>query len=131
LSDAFYNGIAATASDLITRFGRDVTFVAKRTTEPASEPWKANTGGETTIALKGAFAPPNTVRQFGVTSLGLGTEFENMLQKSEQIIIVNSGDNDMRDYHVARDGGIDWGIIGIQQLKPGNVGILSFVLVRR
>lgn len=132
MSDEFYTRLAATASRLITEKGRSINFVKQsETPADASKPWNGPIASETLLPLRGVFVPPNTVRQFGITALGRGTEFEDMLAKSEQVVITNSGDNDLREYRTLRDGGVDWGIIGLQELKPGNIGLLAFVGVRR
>jgi len=133
VSDEFFTAIADRASELIIRFGRDLTLV-RQSRDPVnpSKPWNGpGTFSEETLILQGVFAPPNQVRQFGITALGEGTEFMDLMSISEQIIIVNSYDNDLRDYRIARDGSVDWGIIGIQTLKPGKVGLISFLEVRR
>lgn len=133
MSDAFYANIERTVTGLITRFGRDVQFIREsRTPSDSTKPWNGpGAGQQEVLTLKGVFTNPNTVREFGITSLGLGTEFVDLMEMSQQVIITNSGDNDLRQYRVARDNGIDWNFLAVQQLRPGNVGILSFVLVRR
>lgn len=136
MSDAFYTKLQATANKIIADKGRDLTLIAENeTAADPSKPWEGASAlaVESTLAIKGAFVPPNTVRQFGVTALGLGTEFMDLMDMSEQVIIAATGDNDVRDYRTVLDSyqGDRWGIIGIQQLRPGNVGVLSFILVRR
>ncbi len=78
-----YNRLAQTAARLVKNNGRSITFV-KLNEAPvnASRPWKGPaSGGEITLALNGVFVPPNTVRQFGLTALGEGTEFKQSLAK--------------------------------------------------
>lgn len=134
MSDVFYTKVAEKASQIITKFGRQVTLVAEsRTPADPTKPWESPSPAEVTFELYGAFVPPNTVRQFGITALGLGTEFSDLMEMSEQVVILNNGNEDIRKYRIIRDSSdnADWGIIGIQQLKPGNIGIISFVGVRR
>ena len=130
-----YSGLQATATRLITKFGRQVTLLREsQVAADPSKPW--NGPGDAVdpaeLPIYAAFVPPNTVRQFGLTALGLGTDMERLLQMSEQIAISATADNDVRDYQDLRDtDNTVWGIIGIQQLKPGTTGILSFIGVKR
>lgn len=128
-----YVRLQATAQRLIEKNGRQIQFV--RLNENASNtnrPWKGPpTGGETTLDLRGVFVPPNTVRQFGLTALGEGTEVDDLVTMSEQIIITAQGDNDLRIYTEVVDRSERWGIIGLQVLRPADVTLLAFVGVRR
>lgn len=127
-----YTKLAATAERLITENGREITFVRKNQTPlDANKPWNGPNATETTLALYAVFAPPNTVRQFGLTALGDGTEFMDLLSFSEKIAIVYPSTNDLRQYKIIRDGGIDWNMIGLQVLEPGPTKVLAFVGVRR
>lgn len=128
-----YTEIIEVADELTAEFGRAVTFRADDVT-PAdpNQPWDGGGSTETTVELNAVFVPPNTVRQFGVTALGQGTEFMDMLQMSEQIAIVYQGDNDLRNFDYIDDPGLGrWKIIGLQVLRPADDNILSFVAVRR
>jgi hypothetical protein len=126
-----YTKLAATASRLITSNGRSITFVRKsETPADVNKPWKGPVVGETTFVTDGVFVPPNTVRQFGITSLGQGTEFVDLLQFSEQIVILHQGQTDLRQFTILRDGS-DWNILGLQVLCPADVNVLAFVGVRR
>ena len=132
-----YNRLAQTAARLVKNNGRSITFVklsevAADTARPWKGPPSSGAGAaETTLALNGVFVPPNTVRQFGLTALGEGTEFKDLVAFSEQIIITAQGENDLREYTSVVDGGDRWGIIGLQVLKPGPTTLLAFVGVRR
>ena len=127
-----YTSILATAEKLTYKFGRAITLVRlSETPADADEPWNGPTTTETTVALEGVFVPPNTVRQFGLTALGLGTELQDLVTFSEQIIITYPGAVDPREYTIVRDDSMDWGIVGIQQLTPGPDPVLAFIGVRR
>ena len=128
-----YVRLAQTAERLIKNNGRSISFVKlNETPANANRPWKGpGAGGETTLALNGVFVPPNTVRQFGLTALGEGTEFKDLVTFSQQIIIVAQGENDLREYTSVLDGSVRWGIIGLQVLRPGDTTLLGFVGVRR
>ena len=126
-----YVRLAATAKRLVETNGRAITFVRpSEVPDDPNEPWGGSTGAETTLPLFGVFVPPNTVRQFGLTALGQGTEFQDLISMSEQIAIVFPETTDLRQFTQVDDGE-RWGIIGLQVLKPGPVQILAFVGLRR
>ena len=130
----FYASKAATAKRLINKRGRSIELI--RLDESAantSRPWKGppSTPSETTPQLRGVFVPPNTVRQFGLSALGLGTQLEDMISMSDQVIIVAQGEVDLRIFTEVLDDGVRWGIFASQILKPGDVTLLGFLGVRR
>lgn len=128
-----YARLAQTAARLVENAGRDITFV--RLNENAADPtqpWKGPpSGGEVELPAHGVFVPPNTVRQFGLSALGEGTEFVDLVTMSEQVIITFQGENDLREYTEVIDRTERWGIIGLQVLRPGPTTLLAFVGVRR
>lgn len=128
-----YTRLAATALRLVQNAGRSITFVRlNETASDPAQPWKGPaSGGETTLDLTGVFVPPNTVRQFGLSALGEGTEFDDLVTRSEQIIITAQGENDLRSFTEVVDRSERWGIIGLQVLRPGDTTLLAFVGVRR
>jgi hypothetical protein len=128
-----YARLAITASQLIQNNGRSITFVKlSETIADANKPWNGpDADDESTLALNGVFVPPNTVRQFGLSALGEGTEFKDLIAFSEQIIITAQGENDLREYTSVIDRDDRWGIIGLQVLRPGDTTLLAFVGVRR
>jgi len=127
-----YVKLAATADRLITANGRTVTFQRKsEVASDAAKPWGAQTGVDTEFETKAVFAPPNTVRQFGLSSLGQGTEFKDLIEFSDYIGIFYPGSTDMRQFSHVEDGTEVFGIIGLQILKPGDVQLLGFVGIRR
>lgn len=128
-----YTRLATTAARLIKNNGRSITFVKlNETAGDANKPWNGpGAGGESTLALNGVFVPPNTVRQFGLSALGEGTEFKDLITFSEQVIITAQGDNDLREYTSVIDRSDRWGIIGLQVLRPGDTTLIAFVGVRR
>ena len=128
--------LAATALRLITKNGRSITFVNQDgvSVDPL-KPWKSAAspiGGGITFVTVGAFVPPNTIRGFGLSSLGEGSGFEDFVSMSEQIIIVSPGETvDLREFHDVLDRGSYWGITGVQILRPGSLVLLGFVGVKR
>ena len=127
-----YVRLAATAKRLIDKNGREISFVKLNETPiDPNRPWKGTMSGDTLLTLRGVFVPPNTVRQFGLTALGEGTEFKDLITFSEQIIITAQGEVDLREYTSVEDRDERWGIVGLQVLRAADVTLLAFVGVRR
>ena len=134
-----YDRLLATANRLITKAGRPIVLSRQdRTLADPARPWKGNLqtgdgGVPVTLETVGCFVPPNTVREFGITSLGEGTELRDLLTLSQQIIIIpgNVIQTDFRQFTSVIDRGERWGIMAFQVLRPGPVMLLGFVGVRR
>lgn len=127
-----YVSLAATAKRLITKNGRQITFV---TSPPknADRPWKVD---ETDfvpeeVPLMGVFAPPNMVRQFGLSALGEGTEVDDLFTFVQTIAIVYPEQEDIRRFSVVRDQGMDWNMVAFQLLRPADLPIVAYVGLRR
>lgn len=128
-----YASLKTTVDALMTEFGRSITLRrTDRTPADTNKPWDgpANPGTPATITLDAVFVPPNTVRQFGLTALGEGTEVIDMLAFSEQIAII-AQDVDVRGYDTVVDGGATWNVLAYQVLRPGDVYMLGFLGIRR
>lgn len=78
-----------------------------------------------------SFVPPNTVRQFGLSALGEGTEYEDLVAFSQQIGIFFPAYYDVRLYTKISDRDVNWNVIGYQVLRPADDAVLAFVGVRR
>lgn len=128
-----YTDLAATAKSLVEEFGRAVTLTGlKQAAADPSKPWEGpSDAAGVPLPLWGCFVPPNTVRQFGLTSLGEGTEWKDLITFSEQIMITFPGEVDLRNYTNLNDQGVVWGILGTQVLRPGPVTLMAFIGVRR
>lgn len=134
-----YDKLLVTANKLISKNGRPVILYAQGRTPAAdvNKPWKGvqENVDPNTVSIKlettGVFVPPNTVRQFGITSLGEGTEFKDMLSKSEEIIIIPGAEVNFRQFNFVRERGTDYGILASQVLRPGTLTLLAFVGIRR
>ena len=124
-----YVKLAATSERLIAANGRTITFTRKSGV-PAdpTEPWGAQAGPDVTFTTSSVFVPPNTVRQFGLTALGQGTEFDDLITFSDYIGIFFPGTIDCRQFSHVIDGAETF---GVQILKPGSVQLLGFVGIRR
>lgn len=127
-----YVKLAATTERLVADYGRLITFIRK--SEVAADPirpWGVRTGADISFETSSVFVPPNTVRQFGLSSLGQGTEFDDLIVFSDYIGIFFPGTNDIRAFTHVIDGAETFGIIGLQILKPGDIQLLGFVGIRR
>lgn len=127
-----YVKLAATAKRLVAANGRLITFVknSEVAVDP-DKPWGEQTNAETLFTTASVFVPPNTVRQFGLTALGQGTEYTDLITFSDYIGIFFPETQDCRDFTHVRDGGEEFGIIGLQILKPADIQLLGFVGIRR
>lgn len=127
-----YAGLKTTVDELMAEFGRSITLRRMpRTAADPAQPWRgpADPGTPVDTVLDAVFVPPNTVRQFGLTALGEGTETVDLLRFSEQIVII-AQDEDIRPNDQIIDGPV-WSILGYQVLRPGDTFMLGFLGVRR
>lgn len=130
---AKFERLAQMAQRLIKNNGRSITLVrfGDTPTDP-NRPWKGrNPSSDAHLSMIGVFVPPNTVRQFGLMALGEGTEWIDLVTKSQQIIIVSQGEHDISEYAQVIDGQERWGVIATQELRPGDLNLLGFIGVRR
>ena len=133
-----YVKLLVKVNKLIVKNGRSVTFWREgRADIDPSKPWKGPMqeidGGDSkvTFVTKGVFVPPNTVREFGITSLGEGTLVDSMISMSQEIVIIAGTEIDLKQFKMLTDGPRDWGIRAIQVLRPADISVLAFVGVRR
>jgi len=128
-----YTSLVADAGALITEFGRAVTFVGFDTTEQdAAQPWLGpadpRTVPDATLAVDAVFVEPDSTR-----ALGLSTEDNDMVKRSEQIMILSPGAaEDLSSYQEVIDFDTTrWKIVGTQVLRPAETIVLAFVGVKR
>lgn len=123
--------LAATALRLLNDNGRSVTFIQHDTTpEIAAQPWDGPAAPRTTpastLVLSAVFAHPRFVDRLGLT-----IEVDDLIRRSEQIMIVSQGTNDLSIFQEVLDGTTYWKITGVEILRPGDTTLLGFVGVRR
>lgn len=137
---ADYVKLLATANRLVSKNGREIVlYRSNRLSADSAKPWRGPppvdvnepTTADFTLTLRGVFVPPNTVREFGITSLGEGSLMEDMIKVSQQIVIVAGKEVDFREFDKLTDRGETWGIQAMQVLRPGDVTLLAFMGVRR
>lgn len=124
--------LAATAKRLIAKDGRSISLIKKTTVDSnPAKPWEGKTGDDVPLVITAVSVPPNTVRQFGITALGHGSEFEEMTRRSEKIYIIAPDGNDLNQYESVDDRGVSYSILATQILEPGEIEMLAFIAVRR
>lgn len=134
---ANYVKLLAVANKLINKNGRNIILQhEERDPKDPSKPWRGpllekDGGTPVKFPVKGVFVPPNTVREFGITSLGEGTLMEDMIAVSQQIVIIAGTETDLRQFDTIKDRSESWGIKGLQVLRPGDITLLAFIGVRR
>jgi len=130
-----YAKLAATAERLVTDAGRTVTLVARdRNPADPAQPWNGPAdiaAGETTVEVPAVQLLPNAVRIFGLSALGDANEFQGLVTYSELVYIVFQGEENLEDYSIVRDDGVDFQVEATQALKPANTTLLGFIGVRR
>ena len=131
-----YTRLARTAERLIRKNGREIIF--KKPNPSAlpvdpNKPWNGKNPSSPMILLplRAVFAPPNTVRQFGLNALGEGSEILDLFSFVQQIFILFPGENDITQYPIVEDRGKDYNLIGYQLLRPADNNLLAFVGTRR
>lgn len=134
---ADYVKLLAVANKLINKNGRNIILQhEQRTPADPDKPWRGpqlekDGGTPVKLPVRGVFVPPNTVREFGITSLGEGTLMEDMIAVSQQIVIIAGTEVDLRQFDTIKDRSESWGIKGLQVLRPGEITLLAFIGVRR
>ena len=130
-----YAKLAAKAQALVTQSGRTLTLVKPATApDDPTQPWNGPTDpavGEVTLDVPGIQLLPNAVRIFGLAALGDANEFRGLVTYSELVYIVFQGEEDLEDYTIVRDGGVDFQIEATQALKPADTTLLGYIGVRR
>lgn len=126
-----YGPIAQVAQDLITKFGRSVTFVELG--DVPSDPTKPYLGSASprgtpkqTLALSAVFVEPSSLQ-----ALGRGDVSDDFIKRSTQIALVCSATalepfDEIIDTDTSR-----WKIQDLSRLKPGPTDILWFVGLKR
>ena len=123
--------LIATAKRLIKENGRSVSFIKHdKTLAISTQPWEGPTAargtGSIKLVLDVVFVDPDP------RNLGRMSVTEDLIQRSEQIMIVVPSTNDLATFEEILDtDGTYWKIVGTQLLKPGNTAALAYVGVKR
>jgi hypothetical protein len=125
-----YAEVLTDVVSLIADTGRVVTFAKLvPTAADAATPWKGP--GEPTLGdsmdRAATFVPASG------TGLGKALVSEELLKRAEQICLVAPADGTLviEQCHVIIDGGVRWGIVWVETLRPGGTAVLYVVGVKR
>ena len=130
-----YTNIATTAKRLVDKFGRSVTFrrLDRTTLDDAAKPWRGTATPRTTldatVTAIAVIVPPSSASRLGLT-----TRDNELIKRSEQIMIVALGatsTDDLSTFDEVLDGTQLWKITTVETLKPGDTTLLYFVGVKR
>lgn len=130
-----YTSIHEKAIELITQFGRSITFeridqTPADTDSPWDGPTSASASPDATLTAFAVFVEPITL-----LSLGLTTRDTDLLKQSTQIMIVSPPitftSDDLETYNIAVDGSVRWKINTVHKFKPGGTTLLYYVGVSR
>lgn len=129
-----YTRLARTAERLIRKNGREIIF--KKPDLTPLDPLKPWNGPDPSappveLPLMAVFAPPNTVRQFGLTALGTGHEVSDLFMYVQKLFILFPGENDITQFPICVDEGIEYNLVAYQLLRPANKNLVAFVGTRR
>lgn len=118
--------LVALAQRLIKKRGRSVTFKELgRTPADPLYPFEGPTSPEAsavrTLTTFGCFVEPDSLQR-----LGLSTKLEELIQRSDRIMLV-AGQSSLDGYNVVVDEGQTYQLSGFETLRPGLVTLLHFV----
>jgi hypothetical protein len=126
-----YDEIREIAEELIEEFGRQITFVQlDSTASTPSKPWRANTAPRgnpvQTLQLYGVFVEPESLERLGKQRVS-----NDFIKSAEQVIIV-AFNGSLGDFDEVIDSdGSRWTVHNIQELAPGDSGILHYFRAQR
>lgn len=127
-----YAKLQQTAIRLVEENGREVTFIEHSEVLPdPNKPWEGEADPRAT--------PNSTSAQFAVfvdpasaSRLGLSTSQPDLIKRSEQIMIVAPGSEDLLKFQEVLDSdGTYWKILFLETLRPADLTLVSYVGVRR
>lgn len=123
---AIHDKFVALALRLITKHGRPVTFIemSSATATPAfpfEGPTNPQAAPTRTLVTVGCFVEPDSLQR-----LGISTKFMELLQRSDRIVLV-PGPEDLEGFNSVSDESKNYGITGIETLRPGLTNILHYV----
>ena len=122
-----YSEVRAVAKELIDEFGRSVSITNQSSTPAdSSAPWAAQTSTVTAVSGKAAFV--------STSDLGITTDDIDDVKRTDQVALfaaADDGSNDLEDFDILVDGGVNWRIVHTEVLKPGGTRLLYMFVVRK
>lgn len=123
-----YTSSKTLATTLIGDFGRSVTIQKfSANVSDAERPWlgPGQPVVETSKTVKAVFIPPISL-DWGKASIT-----DEMLNRVEQVAMVETSDVNLLDFTCILDSGVRWMINWAQELKPGDVTVMYVFGVKR
>ena len=115
----FYTGIAATASKLLTKYGKPITF--SRTTAGTYDPIT----GATTAGTTATFTPPGIFQTIRADLID-----GELIQKGDKMFVIdNSFAPTLTDTVLI--GSENWSIVNIREVEPAGLALVRFIQARR
>lgn len=119
----------AFALRLITKNGRSVAFERLSSTPTDSNmPW--NGPGTPTVA-QSVTTVAVSLPHASLTELGFTSVDDELLKRTEQVLLVPGGATDLEPFHTMLDGGIRWAVEWVRTLKPASTVVLYAFGVKR
>jgi hypothetical protein len=126
-----YNALAAAAAEAIGGAGRTVTLIALDfDVDDASKPWLGPTNPRATpakqLTIKAAFLP-----LAGNVKLGLSKQTMDLVKKADATVLIGTTE-DLRAYQELIDSnGERYKITHLEELQPGDVRLMSFLVLNQ
>ena len=127
-----YNPTADNAQRLVQKFGRQITLLRLEDTS-SSKPWRGESDPRAnpaeTLVVSGV-----QVSVGQAAALGLASENEDFVQRSENVFIIAPGSNEQSDltrFDEIEDQSQYWAIEKMNQLRPKDVNVLFYAFVRK
>lgn len=126
-----YTGNAETARRLVKKFGRNMLYrqLGDTVSDPA-KPWKGQTDQKSTPEQEDRTLPTVPVDPDSARKLGMTTIDDDLLKRTNQILIVAPDENatyDLRDFNVVVDEGITYKVLFSERLRPATLTLLYFI----
>ena len=129
-----YTSIADTALAMVKKYGRSMTITKfdQSAGDPA-KPWEGASDprgvGKTSLTIYAVAVSVTSAIQ-----VGLVTKDDDMVKRSEQILIVAPGSveqTDLGNFNIVSDGSVEWKVAGVDKMQPSNLILLYYIGVKR
>lgn len=115
MTDFNYSGLQSTATRLISKFGRDFTLRTLQKSGPSYNPVIVNSD----VTVKGVF-----------TKFKAGEIDGTLIQSSDKMVIIDSSVIPDVEQRIV-DGSNEYSIVDVDEIKPGEIGMIYKVQARR
>lgn len=132
-----YTALATTARRLVAAAGRTVALqIVSTTSDDAAKPWDGPADPTATPSASITGCSAAFVPIAGASSLGIKTEYEDLLRKCSQVAILtlpaSPGAMDpLKATHLLDSDSSHWRVLFIQELRPAEIALCYYVGVAR